>query len=167
MSLCGRGFRCLLLTIATVESINSSRRVNQLLLAGEKWMAGRANLDVQFAFACRTCFESLAACASHCDFIIFRMNSGFHFLTHLIRSRINHLDQTTNHTSANYHASSAFDLMRARFDRLSRLARFSFTVYLIDNGSNRMLQVAGRTCSTISLKHSIGVLAPMAKARAS
>ena len=74
---CGRGFRRFL-GIAAIESIDTARRVNQFLLAGKKRMTRRANFDVQIAFTRRTRLESFAAGAGHCDFFIFRMNSGFH-----------------------------------------------------------------------------------------
>jgi len=70
----------LLLAIATIESINAPCRINQLLLAGKKRMAGRTNFHVQIVFARGTSLKGLAASAGNCNFLIFRMNSGFHFL---------------------------------------------------------------------------------------
>ena len=68
-----------LLAIAAIESVNASRRVDQFLLAGKERMAGRANLDVQVFLAGRARLETFAAGAGYCDFLIFWMNSRFHF----------------------------------------------------------------------------------------
>jgi hypothetical protein len=78
-----RGRGCSL-GIATIESIDASRGVNQLLLAREKRMASRTDFHVQIAFFGRTRFKSFAASASHADFTIFRMNSRFHFRDYLL-----------------------------------------------------------------------------------
>jgi len=67
------------LAVATIESIDATRGVNQLLLAGEKRMASRTNFYVQIALLGRTCLKTFAARASYRDFAIFRMNSSFHF----------------------------------------------------------------------------------------
>ena len=79
----GRRFGSRLLAITPIETIHASRRVNQLLFARKKRMASRTNLNVQIPFARRARLKSLAASASHSDFLIFRMNSGFHFVSHL------------------------------------------------------------------------------------
>ena len=75
---CGGAFRWSFLAIALVESINASGRVNQLLLAGEKRVASRADFNVQVAFFCRTCFKSLAAGAGYCYLAICWMNLWLH-----------------------------------------------------------------------------------------
>ena len=74
----GCGFRRRLLAIALVESIYASRRVNQLLLAGEKRVASRADFNVQVAFFSRTCLKSLAAGAGYGYLAICWMNLWFH-----------------------------------------------------------------------------------------
>src|SRR6266571_77546 len=74
----GRRFSSRLLAITPIETIHASRRVNQLLLARKKRMASRANLNVQITFARRARLKGLATSAGHRDFLIFRMNSGFH-----------------------------------------------------------------------------------------
>lgn len=76
-------FRRFLLTITPIEAIHAAGRVNQLLLAGKKRMAGRADFNVEIAFARRTRLKRLATGAGHGYFFIFRVNSGFHFLSHL------------------------------------------------------------------------------------
>src|SRR5437588_13044306 len=76
----GRRFSSRLLTITPIETIHASRGVNQLLLARKKRMASRADLNVQITFARRARLKSLAASAGHRDFLIFRMNSRFHFV---------------------------------------------------------------------------------------
>src|SRR5215471_3732348 len=68
-----------LLAVAAIEPINASGRIDQFLLAGKEGMASGANLDVEIFFAGRARFESFAARASYCDFLIFWMNSRFHF----------------------------------------------------------------------------------------
>lgn len=76
----GRGFRRRLLTVTPVKSIDATRGVDQLLLAGEERMACRTNFHVQLALTCRTCFKGLATGAGHCYLAVFRMNSRFHFI---------------------------------------------------------------------------------------
>jgi hypothetical protein len=76
--------RCRGLAIATIESIDAARRVNQLLLAGEKRMASRTNFHVQIALFGRTRLKIFAASTSYCDLVIFRMNSRFHFRDYLL-----------------------------------------------------------------------------------
>src|SRR6266849_9348904 len=73
----GRG----LLAIAPVESIHAAGGIDQLLLACKERMAGRTDFHVQLAFTRRTRLKSLAAGASHRDFMVLRMNSGFHFFS--------------------------------------------------------------------------------------
>ena len=79
----GRRFSSRLLAITPIETIHASRCVNQLLFARKKRMTRRTNLNVQVPFARRARLKSLAARASHRDFLILRMNSGFHFVSHL------------------------------------------------------------------------------------
>jgi hypothetical protein len=74
------GFRGLFFGVPPVKSIDAARSVDQLLLTGKERMAGRTNLHVQIVFAGGTGLKGLAAGAGNCDFLIFRMNSGFHFL---------------------------------------------------------------------------------------
>ena len=78
----GRGFRGLL-SVPPVETIDAARGIDQLLLAGKERMAGRTNFHVQIVFARGTCLKGLAAGAGNCDFLIFRMNSRFHFASSL------------------------------------------------------------------------------------
>jgi hypothetical protein len=66
--------------IATIESIDAPRCINQLLLAGEKGMASGTNFHVQIALFGRPRLKIFAARARHRDFVIFRMNSRFHFV---------------------------------------------------------------------------------------
>ena len=71
-----RGF----LAVALVKSIHAAGGVDELLLAGEKRMAGRADFHMQVAFFGRTCLKSLTASTSNGDFRIVGMNSWFHYL---------------------------------------------------------------------------------------
>ena len=81
--LCWSSFRGLL-TITPVKAIDAAGRINQLLLARKKRMAGRANLNMEIALARRTRLKSLAAGAGNSYFFIFGVNSGFHILSHLL-----------------------------------------------------------------------------------
>jgi hypothetical protein len=81
--LCWSSFRGLL-TITPVKAIDAAGRINQLLLARKKRVAGRANLNVEIALARRTRLKSLAARAGNSYFFIFRVNSGFHIISHLL-----------------------------------------------------------------------------------
>ncbi len=72
-------FHWSLLAVAFVEAIHASRGVNQLLLAGEKRMASRADLNVEVALLGRPGVESFAAGAGDCDLAIIRMNLWFHY----------------------------------------------------------------------------------------
>ena len=74
---CGFGF---LLGVPPVKPIDATRSIDQLLLAGKERMAGRTNFHVQVVFARGSSLKGLAAGAGNCNFFIFRMNSGFHFL---------------------------------------------------------------------------------------
>ena len=79
------GFRSRsLLSITPVESIHAAGGIDQFLLAGKKRMTGRTNFDMQIAFARRAGFKSLATGAGHGYLFIFRVNSGFHFISHLL-----------------------------------------------------------------------------------
>src|SRR5580765_8066377 len=80
ISLFGSGRFGLFLGIAAVESVDAAGRINQLLLAGEERMAGRADFHVQVFLLGRPCFKTLAAGATYGYFFVFRVNSGFHFL---------------------------------------------------------------------------------------
>ena len=106
------------LAITTIESINASRSINQLLLAGEKRMASRTNFYVQIALFGRTRLKRFAARACHSDFSIFRMNSRFHFaITLLLTFPL--LSQTGNDTGRLCGRSSRL-LMRARIEMGAR-----------------------------------------------
>src|SRR5262245_18370156 len=55
------------------EPIDAPFGVDQLLAAGEKRMAGRADFEMQLGFG-RTRFEGVAARAAHDDLVILRMD---------------------------------------------------------------------------------------------
>ena len=106
------------LAIAPIESIDAPRGINQLLLAGEKWMASRTNFYVQIALFGRTRLKRFAARACHGDFSIFRMNSRFHFaITLLLTFPL--LSQTGNDTGRQCGRSSRL-LTRARIEMGAR-----------------------------------------------
>src|SRR6185369_7985948 len=74
------GFRGLFFGVPPVKAIDAARSIDQFLLTGKKRMAGRTNFHVQVVFTGGTSLEGLATGAGNCNFLIFRMNSGFHFL---------------------------------------------------------------------------------------
>lgn len=70
----------LLLVLHTVllqEFLNTAFGVNDLLLAGEKRMAGGANLDVNVLTG-RSRFDDITTGAGNRGVKIFRMDTGFH-----------------------------------------------------------------------------------------
>lgn len=70
---CGRS----LLAVLLVVLLDATSRVNQLLAAGEKRMACRANLKLQIP-DCRAGFKCIAAHAGDNGFLVLWMDSGFH-----------------------------------------------------------------------------------------
>src|SRR2546429_5989710 len=89
-----------------IKTTPAPRRVNQFLIARKKRMASRTNLNVQIPFARRARLKSLAASASHSDFLIFRMNSGFHFVLTLVLLPVSRIDETVHDTSPTSDPSS-------------------------------------------------------------
>ena len=75
----GGGCRLGLLAVALVEAVNTSGGVDELLLAGEERVAGRADFKVQLVLARRARLEGVAAGAGDCDLFVFGMNSLLHF----------------------------------------------------------------------------------------
>ena len=68
-----------LLAVTLVESINATGSVHQFLLAGEKRVAGRTDFNVQIVFLGRTCLKAFSAGTADSDFVIFGVNSWFHY----------------------------------------------------------------------------------------
>ena len=66
--------------VTLVEAINASCGIDELLFAREERVASRTDFDVQVTFLRGASLERLAARASDCYFVIFGMNSWFHFL---------------------------------------------------------------------------------------
>jgi hypothetical protein len=60
------------------EFFHSAGGVNNLLLACIEWMALRAHFDIQRLAVGGTGFELVAATAGYGDFVVIRMNVGFH-----------------------------------------------------------------------------------------
>ena len=75
----GSVFHGSLFAVALIEAIDASRSINQLLLAGEKWMTSRADFNVQIAFFGRARLKGFAAGAGNRYLAIFRMNLWFHY----------------------------------------------------------------------------------------
>src|SRR5919112_68691 len=75
----GRRGRLGLLAVALVEAVNAAGRVDELLLAGEERVAGRADFDAEVALARRARRPLLAAGAVDVDLVVVGMNSLLHF----------------------------------------------------------------------------------------
>ncbi len=74
---CGLGTAC----VSTFEPVNTSGRIDQLLLAGKERVAVGTNFDVQVFLHRRTRLERMAAGTNNVYFLIVRMNFWFHNLT--------------------------------------------------------------------------------------
>ena len=75
------------LLVLPLEALHASGCVEQLLFPGEEWMAARANLDShEIRFVGGTRLEGAPAGAVHRNFVIIRMDSGFHFYSFRSRS---------------------------------------------------------------------------------
>lgn len=74
------GLRCLRgFFVLTLEAFYTTRGVDKLLFAGEKWMAARADLHPhEIRFICRARLEAMAAGAMDRNFMVIRMDTGFH-----------------------------------------------------------------------------------------
>jgi len=74
--------------IFAIELLDASCRVNPLLLAGEKRMAGRADFYAEVSDS-RTRLKGVATRTSHCADFILRMNVGFHnFLLSIVTKTV-------------------------------------------------------------------------------
>ena len=72
----------LLNSVSFLEFIDASAGIHEFLPAREEGMAFAADIHFQNVnILRRTRFEGLAACADDGYFVIFRMNSRFHFLS--------------------------------------------------------------------------------------
>ena len=79
--LCGRStFGCWFFAVALVKAIDTACGINELLFASKEGMAGRTYFDVQVIFAGRASIERLAARTGDRYFVVFGMNSWFHFI---------------------------------------------------------------------------------------
>lgn len=76
-SRCLSGTTC----ITLVKAVNASRRIDQLLLAGEERMARRANFYVQFLGHRRTRLKNAAAGTRNCKLGVIWMYFLFHNVT--------------------------------------------------------------------------------------
>jgi hypothetical protein len=66
--------------VLAAEALNAAGRIHNLLLAGEKRMATRADFHVDIAFMRGTGGKNVAACALHAQFVICWVNSWLHDL---------------------------------------------------------------------------------------
>jgi hypothetical protein len=70
-SLLGSRFR---FRVLPAEALDAARRIHQLLFAGEKWMTGGADFDVDVAFVSGAGGEVVSARAHDPDFVIVWVN---------------------------------------------------------------------------------------------
>ena len=73
-----RKARGLLHAVSLLESFDTTGSVNQLLLSGEKGMAGRAYFSAYFRLR-GACLKRIAAQAPYRHFRVLGMNSFFHY----------------------------------------------------------------------------------------
>ena len=66
-------------TVALVEAVDTSRGINELLLAGKERVAVRADFDVQVLAQRRAGPEGVPAGTDHRDLVVIRMYFSFHF----------------------------------------------------------------------------------------
>ena len=71
------GYLCLG-TVLSIELLNTTCGINDLLLASVERMAGRTNFDVKRLFHCRLSLEYATARAGNFDFAVSGMDIGFH-----------------------------------------------------------------------------------------
>ncbi len=71
------GFRALLDAVLAIEAFDTSRSIDQPLLAGVKRMTVRAHLDVKLVHR-GTSFECVSACARYYAPVVFGMDCSFH-----------------------------------------------------------------------------------------
>src|SRR5262249_24352650 len=71
---------CFALGVLATEALDTSRGINQLLLAGEEGVAGSADFNRNIAFVGRASGEGVAARAMYANLVVNRMNTGFHDL---------------------------------------------------------------------------------------
>ena len=64
--------------VFAAEALDAAGGVDQLLLAGEEWMAARADFNADVALMGGAGHKRIAARAVHTDFVIGRMNCCFH-----------------------------------------------------------------------------------------
>jgi hypothetical protein len=69
--------------VLLVEFLDSASRIDDLLLAGVERMAGRTHFDVQRLLHRRSRRKVVTAGAGYGDFIVCRMDGGFHLVLFL------------------------------------------------------------------------------------
>jgi hypothetical protein len=69
--------RLSLLAVLLLKTLDPTGRINELLFAGEEWVAGRADFDVYVLFG-RSCSPALTASTGYPRLFVLRMDVGFH-----------------------------------------------------------------------------------------
>src|ERR1700722_17564682 len=67
-----------LFRVLAAEALHAAGGVHQLLLAGEKWMAVRADFNTYVALMCRAGHKCITTRAMHAHLVICGMNGWFH-----------------------------------------------------------------------------------------
>ena len=75
------------LAVALVETIDTSRGIDQFLLSGKERVTRRTDFDVQVTFLGGASLEGLAARAGNRNLDVFWVNSWFHLITLYRRHR--------------------------------------------------------------------------------
>ena len=64
--------------VLLLEAVNTPSSIHQFLLAGEEWVATRADFHTDIALVRGPGLEIMAASADDVDFVVSGMNSGLH-----------------------------------------------------------------------------------------
>ena len=64
--------------ILLAEFIHAASGIHDFLFAGEKWMTTGTNFHVQISTQSGACDEAIATAASDGNFLVFRVDAGFH-----------------------------------------------------------------------------------------
>lgn len=125
-----RRLRRLRVGIFLLEALHAASSIQQLLFAGEKWMAARANFHAQHvAFDRRARLKRASARAVHQHFVIIGMDTGFHEGTFLAdRSASRHTQPDVARSTETFRLRDSPQRCKAApwFARLERAPRMFF-----------------------------------------
>ena len=82
LMLCGSSrLGCRFLAVTLIEAIDASGGIDELLFAGKERVASRTDFYVQVTFLRGAGLERISTRAGNGYFVVFGMNSWFHFVT--------------------------------------------------------------------------------------